>query len=91
MSGCFHVVSFQGSSMLNCVSVLHFFLLPNNILLYAYATVYLFKKWRSRRIKRRTPGDFPGGPVVKNLPCNVGNTGSIPGCGALVTKWCFSH
>ena len=31
---------------------------------------------------------FPGGPVVKNLPCNAGDTGSIPGqedstcCGA---------
>ena len=25
--------------------------------------------------------DFPGGPVVKNLPANVGDTGSIPGLG----------
>ena len=24
-------------------------------------------------------GDFPGGPVVKNLPCNAGDLGSIPG------------
>ena len=23
--------------------------------------------------------DFLGGPVVKNLPCNAGNTGSISG------------
>ena len=23
--------------------------------------------------------DFPGGPVVKNLPSNGGNVGSIPG------------
>ena len=23
--------------------------------------------------------DFPGGPVVKNLPCNSEDTGSIPG------------
>ena len=23
--------------------------------------------------------DFPGGPVVKNLPCNPGDSGSIPG------------
>ena len=22
--------------------------------------------------------DFPGGPVVKNLPCNAGNADSIP-------------
>ena len=25
--------------------------------------------------------DFPGGPVVKNLPYNAGDTGSIPGQG----------
>ena len=24
-------------------------------------------------------GDFAGGPVVKNLPANAGNVGSIPG------------
>ena len=26
-------------------------------------------------------GDFPGGPVVKNLPRNAGDEGSIPGMG----------
>ena len=25
------------------------------------------------------PLDFPGDPVVKNLSCNVGDAGSIPG------------
>jgi len=25
--------------------------------------------------------DFPGGSVVKNLPANAGNTGTIPGLG----------
>ena len=25
--------------------------------------------------------DFPGGPVVKNLPCNAGDMSSIPGRG----------
>ena len=25
--------------------------------------------------------DFPGGPVVKNLPANAANTGSIPALG----------
>ena len=25
--------------------------------------------------------DFPGGPVVKNLPCNTKDMGSIPGKG----------
>ena len=24
-------------------------------------------------------GDFPGGPVVKNLPCSAGDVGSVPG------------
>ena len=28
--------------------------------------------------------DFPGGPVVKNLPCNTGNMGSIPGQGTKI-------
>ena len=27
-------------------------------------------------------GDSPGGPVVKNLPANAGNMGSIPGPGS---------
>ena len=26
-------------------------------------------------------GDFPGSPVVKNLPCNTGDRGSVPGPG----------
>ena len=25
------------------------------------------------------PWDFPGDPVVKNLPCNAGDSGLIPG------------
>ena len=25
------------------------------------------------------PGDFPGGPMIKNLPRNAGGVGSIPG------------
>ena len=29
----------------------------------------------------RITQDFPGGPVVKNLPANVEDTGSIPGLG----------
>ena len=31
--------------------------------------------------KIATCQDFPGGPVVKNLPSNAGDTGSIPGLG----------
>ena len=29
-------------------------------------------------LKIKTKG-FPGDPVVKNLPCSAGDTGSIPG------------
>ena len=28
--------------------------------------------------------DFPHGPVVKNLSCNAGDTGSIPGWGTKI-------
>ena len=28
--------------------------------------------------------DFPGGPVIKNLPHNVGDAGSIPGQGTKI-------
>ena len=28
--------------------------------------------------------DFPGGPVVKNLPCNVGDIVLIPGGGTKI-------
>ena len=30
--------------------------------------------------------DFPGGPVLKNLPANVEDTGSIPGLGRFRTR-----
>ena len=30
-------------------------------------------------LKKTSSWDFPGGPVVKNPPCNAGDTGSIPG------------
>ena len=30
---------------------------------------------------KRTKQDFPGGTVVKNLPANAGDMGSIPGPG----------
>ena len=31
--------------------------------------------------------DFPGGPVVKNLSYNAGDTGSIPGLGRSHVLW----
>ena len=32
-------------------------------------------------VLKKSLQDFPGGPVVKNLPANAGDTGSIPGLG----------
>ena len=34
--------------------------------------------------KKRSSGDFPGGPVVKNPPSNAGDAGSIPGRGTKI-------
>ena len=30
--------------------------------------------------------DFPGGPVVKNVPVSAGETGSVPGLGRFYTR-----
>ena len=34
--------------------------------------------------KKMVVGDFPGGPVVKTLPSNAGDTSLIPGQGAKI-------
>ena len=34
--------------------------------------------------------DFPGGPVVKNLPSNAGDAGSIPVRGTKIPHACHS-
>ena len=39
---------------------------------------------RSLKKKHTAIRDFPGGPVVQNLPCNAGNVGSIPGWGTKI-------
>ena len=33
-------------------------------------------------------GNFPGGPVVKILPCNAGDVGLIPGWGVKIPQAC---
>ena len=38
-------------------------------------------------IQKHTPGGFPGGAVVKNLPVNAGYTGSSPGPGRSHMLW----
>ena len=45
---------------------------------------YHLKPVRMAIIKRSTR-DFPGGPVVKNLPSNAGDVGSITGQGIKIT------
>ena len=35
-------------------------------------------------VKKTNTGDFSDGPVVKNLPSNAGNKGSIPGQGTKI-------
>jgi len=37
--------------------------------------------------KRYFYWDFPGGPVVKDLPANAGDTGSIPDPGKSHMHW----
>ena len=36
--------------------------------------------------KQNTFRDFPGGPVIKNPPCNTGDVGSIPGQGTRIPR-----
>ena len=50
-----------------------------------------------RELSQTNPsGDFPGGPVVMNLPSNVGVMGLIPGQETKISHasgqlcWCFS-
>ena len=38
-------------------------------------------------LKRKDELDFPGGTVVKNLPANTGDMGSIPGPGRSHMLW----
>ena len=35
-------------------------------------------------VLKKKGGDFPGGPVVKNLPSSAGDAGSIPGQGTKI-------
>ena len=42
-----------------------------------YLYVFFLVKIHYKKYNR----DFPGGPVVKNLPSNAGDAGSIPGHG----------
>ena len=39
---------------------------------------------RKQKPSENQSGDFPGGLVVNNLPCNTGDVGSIPGWGTKI-------
>ena len=41
-------------------------------------------KEKQKELFSENRGDFPGSPVVKNPPSNVGDVGSIPGWGAKI-------
>ena len=45
------------------------------------------KSTRGKKKKKKYQRDFPRGPVVKNLPANVGDMGSIPGLGRFHMLW----
>jgi len=40
-----------------------------------------------RTEQEQTQGDLSGGPVVKNLPANAGDMGSMPGLGRFHMTW----
>ena len=43
---------------------------------------YIINNLQINIIKKKR--DFPGGPVVKSLPCHAGDTGLIPGWGTKI-------
>ena len=50
----------------------------NSPVLYGFENSYLKRR---DLISHCLPQGFPGGSVIKNLPANVGDVGSIPGTG----------
>ena len=42
----------------------------------------------AEEVKEGQTRDFPGGPLVKNLPCNAGAAGSVPGRGSKTLRCC---
>ena len=46
-----------------------------------HQTLYFVKHKSKSGTLKKTHAGFPGGPVVKNLPCNARDTSLIPGLG----------
>ena len=55
----------------------------NLVFLYCWIAS-VFGTWVFAKEKR--PWDFPGGPMIKNLPSSVEDVGSIPGQGAKISR-----
>ena len=52
----------------------------------ASASASFFARWHVHSfLLKWTPRDFPGGPVVKNLPCNAEDVSSTPGQGTKIS------
>ena len=50
-----------------------------SLLFYNHKTAQWASKLKEHLALQRSSKDFAGGPVVKNLPTNAGDAGSIPG------------
>ena len=68
------------TSLLSTVSVL---LKPVSSELWRGCWLYLSLRWLSKLNEQ----DFPGGPVVKNLPAKAGDVSSVPGPGRFHVLW----
>ena len=67
---------------------MQWYLLPRfNILSISPKPVKNVMKQNKINIKNLLNQRFSGGPVVKNPPCNAGDTGSIPGPGRSHMSW----
>ena len=72
----------HSSCFLGSLSIKSFFLCDNHIhVCVSYHT--WFKQTPDPHLKHPTR-DFPGGPVVKNLPCNAGDVGLNPSWGTRI-------
>ena len=55
--------------------------LPLHILRFLLKGHFLRKLYSGYSIKNKNKHGFPGGPIVKNSPCNAGDMGSVPCAG----------
>ena len=55
-------------------------------MLFPYYAYHKEKDWKKQFNLNLLFKDFPGGPTLKNLPCNAGNVGSIPGRGTKIPQ-----